>query len=208
MYLFSRRAQIAPGQDRKAGEWAVEIAGVASRAGGLPIATWASILSPAVGEIVWSMMAPSMEVLHAATLATLADDKFTTMVEAATDLWMGAPTDVVGEILYGGPNPNGPPTLAMTVRADAVPGRLGAALTFGAEIAVLNEQITGASTLFGRNVTGSFGGASWISGYASAAQLDEANGKLHADERYLAALDRVGEQFLPGAESQILQRLG
>ena len=207
MYLFSRRAQIAPGQARKAGEWAVEIAGVASRAGGLPIATWASVLSPAVGEIVWSMMAPSIEVLHGATLATLASDEFNSMVDAATELWVGPPTDVVGEILYGSPNPAGPPALALTVRADATPGHLGAALTLGAEIAVLFEQITGAPTLFGRNVTGAFGGASWISGFTSAAAIDEANGKLQADERYLTALDRVGEQFLPGAVSQILQRL-
>lgn len=207
MYLFSRRAQVAPGHDRQSAAWAVEIASVASRAGGLPIATWASVLSPAVGEIVWSMMAPSMEVLHAATSATIVSEDFTTMVEAATEMWVGAPTDVVGEILYGGPKPDGPPALAMTVRADAVPGRLGAALTLGVEIAVLYEQITGAASLFGRNITGAFGGATWISGFASAAQLDEANGKLRADERYLTALDRVGEQFLPGAEAQILQRL-
>lgn len=70
------------------------------------------------------------------------------------------------------------------------------------------EQITGSPTLFGRNATGSFGGASWISGYASAATIDEANGKLRADERYLAALDRLGEQYLPGAKTQILQRIG
>ncbi len=208
MYLFSRRAQIAAGQDRRAHEWAVEVGGVAAAACGLPIATWTSVLSPAVGEIVWSMMAPSMEALHKATLAAAASDKYTSMVEAATELWAGPPTDLVGEILYGGPNPAGPPQLALTVRADATPGRLGTALALGAEIAVLVEQITGAATLFGRNVTGSFSGASWISGYASAAAVDEANGKLQADERYLAALDRLGENFLPGAETQLLQRIG
>ena len=208
MYLFSRRAQIASGQDRHAIAWAVEVGGVASKACGLPIATWASVLSPGVGEIVWSMMAPSMEALHAATLATAASEEFTSRVEAATDLWTGPPTDLVGEILYGGPSPVGPPSLALTIRADALPGRLGTALALGAEIAVLVEQITGSSTMFGRNVTGSFGGVSWISGYASAAAIDEANGKLRADERYLAALDRVGEQYLPGAQTQLLQRIG
>ncbi len=208
MYLFSRRAQAANGKFGEAVPWALEAAAAAAGAGGLPISTWLSILSPDVGGIGWSILAESIAQLHEATLKYQASAEFHAAVAKGAGLMTAPPVDVLAQILHGGPTADGPPALATVVRGTATPGHLASALAAGVELAQAVTSITGQSSIFLRNVTGDFGGVAWITGAASASAVDEANAKLAADASWLTLVDKAGAHFRGDTQSQMLQRLG
>lgn len=207
MYLFTRRAVAAPGRAVDAAKWALEAARAAADSGGIPVAAWATIFSPEVGGLTWSMRVESVAELHAATSRSQADPAYHAVVAQAAGLLAASPNDALLEVVSGTPG-DGPPAFATVVQATVAPGHLLAGYAAGMEIAQTFTAVTGLPALFLRNVTGPYGGVGWITSAPDTAAIDAANDKLKASTDWLNLVDRAGAHFAGDAESRLLQRLG
>ncbi len=207
MYLFTRVAQAAPGKLIEAYTWAAETAAVAADSGGVPIATWGSIFSPEVGGLSWSMRVESIAQLHEANAKSLASTAFHEAANKGVDLLIGPPADALLEIVVASGLGDAPPAFATVVQAVGAPGQLLDAYAAGVEIANLFHSLTGQSAIFLRNVTGAFGGVSWITGAPSAAAIDEANATLAASADWPVLVNKAGMHFGGDTTTRMLQRL-
>ena len=74
MYLFTRRARLAPGNTQAAMAWAAGITEKANQITGLNIRLFASRFSPANGTLSWSTFVPDLPTIEAAAEKLLVDD--------------------------------------------------------------------------------------------------------------------------------------
>lgn len=208
MFLFTRRVQIAPGNNRVAMAYATEMGAMASGITGHDISVWMTVASPEVGGIVYSTWFEHLDDLHAAFGALAASDDYNAKITENAHLWAGSPTDLLTQMIHGAAAEGGPPAFATSVRATAANGSIGAAMAAGVEIAEAANRITGLNTIFGRTLTGAYGGVGWITGAESMAAIEESQMAMAASEEWLALVDRVGPSFAPDATSEIVMRLG
>src|SRR5690242_10076713 len=82
MYLFSRQAQLAPGNTRAAMTWATGITEKVNQITGLEVSLFSLTFSPRVGTLAWSTFVPDLPTLEVATDKLLVDDGYVSMVDA------------------------------------------------------------------------------------------------------------------------------
>jgi hypothetical protein len=200
MYLFSRQARLAPGNTRKGMAFAAGVTEKVNQITALNVSLYAQVFSPEVGTLAWTAVVPDLETLEAASDKLLADDGYISMIDDAADLMMGAPDDVLGQILYGQPDPNRQIEYATTVQAECVPGRFERGIELGIEIAQRVEKITGTPMLFGSTMTGQYGGVSWISVHPNIRSVEADEAALAADTSFVKFLDKeTGSVYGGGA---------
>jgi len=209
MYLYSRRATLAPGHIAEAMGWASSITEVATRASGLPVQLWTSTLSPDVGTLIWSTWAPDLTALEAAFDKLGVDPGFQESSDAGAAFLTGGADDRVVAILSGEPDPSRQVTYVVGVNAVARGGSAARAMEVGTKLATLATEITGETTLFGAALTGPYGAVQWITGYADIAALEAAQQKLSSDASWLKVVDdEAGTVFTedPDSTTQLIFR--
>ena len=81
----------------------------------------------------------------------------------------------------------------------AFPGLAGEAVAWAKEIATIIKRITGKEQLVGTAFAGLLSDVAWIAHYDSVAQYDEMRTKVLADDKYIDALKKSRNLFVPGS---------
>lgn len=190
MYLFSRRARLAPGNTREAMTWATSITEKVNQIVSLNTSLFAQIYSPEVGTLVWSTFVPDLPTLESANDKLLVDDGYVSMVDAGAKFAQGGVDDNLLQLITGDPDPNRQVDYATTVQTVCASGSLARGVELGVEIAQRAEKVIGLPVMFATAATGPYGAVAWITGYADARELEAANQALAADTKFGAFVDK------------------
>jgi hypothetical protein len=190
MYLFSRRARLAPGNTREAMTWATAITEKVNQITGLNVGLYALTFSPEVGTLSWSTFVPDLPTLEAANDKLLVDDAYVSMVDAGAKFALGGADDTLLQIAYGEPDPTRQIEYATTVQAVCANGSVTRGIELGIEIAQRAEKIVGTPVLFATAATGSYGAVGWLSGYGDADALERSQQALAADAKFGEFIDK------------------
>ena len=190
MYLFSRGVRIGGGQTRAAMEWALAQTEKVNKISGLQVSLYMQVYSPEVGAIAWSTFVPDLATLEAAGDKLNVDDDFVSATDKGAALIVGGANDTLGQVIYGTPDPSRPIEYVTTVRAACATGNLARGLEVGVALTQRVEKITGVPSLFLADVTGTYGGVGWASGYENIRALEAAQQKLAADESWAKYVDK------------------
>ena len=190
MYLFSRRARLAPGNTRAAMAWATGITEKANQITGLNIGLFTPVFSPEVGVLSWSTFVPDIATLEAATDKLNVDDSYVAMLDEGAKFAGGSANDGLLQIMYGEPDPNRQVEYATTVQAVCATGSVARGVELGIEIAQKVEKTMGLPGMFVTGATGPYGSVGWISGYTNVAEYEKAQAKLEADTKFGEFVDK------------------
>jgi hypothetical protein len=190
MYLFSRRARLAPGNTRDAMTWATSITEKVNQIVGLNTSLFAQTYSPEVGTLVWSTFVPDLATLESANDKLLVDDTYVSMVDAGAKFAQGNIDDSLLQLVSGEPDPNRQIEYATTVQTICANGSVTKGIELGVEIAQRAEKVVGLPVLFATSATGGYGAVAWITGYADVNELDAANQALAADAKFGEFVDK------------------
>ena len=190
MYLFSRRARLAPGNTRDAMSWATSITEKVNQIVSLNTSLFTQTFSPEVGTLVWSTFVPDLATLESATDKLLVDDGYVAMVDAGAKFAQGSIDDSLLQILSGEPDPNRQVEYATTIQTVCATGSLTKGIELGVEIAQRAEKIIGSPVMFTTSATGPYGAVAWITGYADVHTLEAANAALAADTKFGEFVDK------------------
>ena len=205
MYLFSRRTRLAPGKARDGMEWAAGICGKVREVSGMEVSLWTTVMSPAVGTIVWNTVVETLTDLESAMAKLNADDIFVATALQGATLTDGTLDDTVIQMLNAEPDPNARPSYAAVVQAQLANGHFRSGIECGLEIAQRATELGGLKTVFGVTTTGTYAGVGWITGAESLAELEATEQKVNTDPGFLELLDeKASECFLPGVTTQAL----
>jgi hypothetical protein len=189
MYLFSRRARLAPGNTRAAITWVMDITEKANQITGLDVSAFTSIFSPEVGTIVWSAVAPDLAALEAATDKLNADDGYVILLDEGARLVENHTDDGLLQIIHGEMNPDRRVEYATTVEAVCATGNVARGMELGVEIAQRAEQATGKPTMFASAMTGPYGAVAWLNGFTDVHEMDQAQQALAGDASFMRFID-------------------
>jgi hypothetical protein len=84
--------------------------------------------------------------------------------------------------------------------ATAYPGLAGEAVAWAKEIAAILKRITGKEQLVCTAFAGLLSDIAWIAHYDSVGQYDEMRTKVLADEKFIDALKKSRNMFVPGSD--------
>jgi hypothetical protein len=198
MYLFSRRARLAPGNTRAAMTWATDITEKANQITELTVSAFTSTFSPEVGTVVWSTVAPDLASLEAANDKLLADDGYVVMIDEGSRLIQPGIDDTLLQIVHGDIDPNRRVEYAISVQAVCSSGNVARGMELGIDIAQRAQAITGIPSLFASGLTGPYGSVAWLSGFADIQEMERAQQALAAD----ASLTKFIDDNVPGVYAE------
>jgi len=190
MYLFSRQAQLAPGNTRAAMTWATGITEKVNQITGLEVSLFSLTFSTGVGTLAWSTFVPDLATLEAATDKLLVDDGYIAMLDEGAKYSKGGADDVLEQIVHGSPVPNRTVEYASTVQAVCASGNVMRGIELGIEIAQRAEKTMGLPVLCLTGATGSYGSVGWITGYADVKEFEQAQQALAADTKFGEFIDK------------------
>ena len=211
MYLFSRRVRLAGGKPKDAMAWATRLTQRVNEVSGLQVSLWSQTLSPAVGTVVWSAFAPDLPTLQGGLDKLMDDEAYYELVGHGPEFTIpGSLDDTLAVIVHGPqPDPDRKPQYVASVRTTIVAGGLAKGMALGVEIAERAKQITGIPTAFLAAATGNYGGVSWLTAFADAAELERAQMALNTDGSFVELIDSKAPGVYtdhPGATTQLLYR--
>ena len=202
MYLFSRRARLAT---LEGFEWAVKITGAAGTAIGSPVELWGNTLSPAFGTVSWTSWWADLASLEAGLANLGADATYNELAAQGSGLIDGVVDDTLFATISGGPQ-TAAEAAADTgaqyvngVTSACASGNLARSMTAGVEIATKAEAITGVPTMFVRQMTGTYSGVAWLTGFPDLAAYEASMDKLATDPGWLTLLDSTDGCFVDDA---------
>lgn len=210
MYLFTRRTRLSAGNGTAGVEWAGQIAAKVKELTGTEIQLWSTVYSPGFGTISWTGWFESLEALEKVGDTLQADPSMEKLSNAGAKYTEGGLDDGLVQPIYGTPS-DAPIQYVGGAVAVAAAGNIERAMAAGIEIAQKSEAITGLPTLFGRSVTGPYGGVGWLTGYESAAAMETADSALSGDSSWLKLLDSTKGCFAEDTnvtQATIYRRLG
>jgi hypothetical protein len=190
MYLFSRRARLAPGNTQAAMTWATEITQKVNQVTGLNVGLYALTFSPEVGTLSWSTFVPDLTTLEAANDKLLVDDAYVSMLDAGAKFALGGADDALLSIIHGAPDPARQIEYVTTVQTVCASGSLAKGIELAVEIAQRAEKTLGVPVLVATAATGNYGSVVWISGYANVAELERSQEALAADATFAEFVDK------------------
>jgi NIPSNAP len=209
MYLFTRRVQLG-GAGRAGLEWAVGMRERVDQIIDLDVRLWSSAYSGGFGTVSFSSFAPDLASLEAANDALNADEGFLAFAEQAGNLSQGT-DDGLREIVHGTPDPSADSHFISVINAVAANGRITKAMTAAVELAQQSEKITGVPALVATNVTGPYGGITWISAYPDIAAFEAGRQAMAEDTGWPAFVDeQVSDAFIEDpatTQSSIYRRI-
>jgi hypothetical protein len=200
MYLFSRLLELR-GDFRKTMGWVAEITEYVNTHSQLGATCWMAQYGYPVGTVGWSAVVESQADLAARTASIAADDGYWSIVEKGAEWTVGAPHDLLREMLHGAP-PEAPPAIgaiSTIVTATAANGKLADAMAWGVSISEHYTKVTGVPVAFFADAYGNMGQVTWIGISPDWASVDAARAAIASDAAYLESVDRAGNLFLPGS---------
>jgi hypothetical protein len=201
MYVFSRSTVLA---DNDGLAWAVGITEHAKRASGLEVELWGQVWSPEFGRVTWTAFAPDLATLAAAGDAMNADATMTAESAKGREFTSGGLDDALYNVVHGAIDPAAPPAEYVTsVGSVCANGKLADGMTTGVELAQHAEKITGMSTMFITAVTGVYGGVSWITGCATAAEMESAQQAMAEDPHWAKQVDKAAAVYSADPSSTV-----
>ncbi|MGZ4718478.1 MAG: hypothetical protein ACXWCB_17455, partial [Acidimicrobiales bacterium] len=182
MYLYSRRTRLTTfdGVD-----WANRIKDRVIEVSGNECQLWATMYGAGYGTLSWTSWFPDLAALQASGDALIADDGYLALSAEGANLTTGGVDDLLLKPLYGEVDPERPITYVTGVVATCAAGNIERAMTKGVEIAQKAESVTGLPTMFLSNVTGPYGGISWLTGYEDIAAMEKAETALNSDPAFV-----------------------
>jgi len=190
MYLFSRQAQLAPGNTRAAMTWATGITEKVNQITGLEVSLFSLTFSPRVGTLAWSTFVPDLPTLEVATDKLLVDDGYVSMVDEGAKYGEGGADDMLAQVIHGAPDPSRKIEYASTVQAVCASGNVMKGIELGIEIAERAEKAMGLPVLCTTAATGSYGSVGWITGYANVKEFEQSQQALAADTKFGEFIDK------------------
>jgi len=212
MYIFSRQSRLAGGNGTKGIEWAGAMTERVKQLSGLDVGLWARAYSPGFGTISFTTFVPDLAAIEAAGDKLQADPGYIEAANEGAALTDGGVDDSLFEIIAGTPDPAANPQYVNAVSAVCASGKIAKGMEAGVGLAERATAITGKNTLFVRNVTGSYSGVGWLTGFADIGELEASQNALAADADWLSYIDKeAGSAYAedPSAtESLIFRKLG
>jgi hypothetical protein len=190
MYLFSRQVRLATGDTRKALEWALGQTEKVNTITGLQVGLFMQVFSPQVGLIGWSTFVPDLATLESAGDKLNVDDAMVSATDSGAALTIGGADDRLAQVIYGSPDPDRQIEYVTIVQAVCASGNMTKGMELGAEIAQRAEKITETPGMFLADVTGTYGGVSWVSGHADVQALEASQQALAADTNFGKYVDK------------------
>jgi hypothetical protein len=208
MYLFTRTTTARPERAVDAAAWAVDIAAQVSTITGVEVRTWSTLYGAPLNTVTWTCRVESHAEMGAIGEKLQADPGYLARVPEASELFEGAPTDALIEVLAMVGEGGHTGSYASAISAQCAGGKIGAAVTWGLEIFNHVGATTGLDGIFGRSTYGPWATLGWISLASSLDEVDAAEAAMATDPRYLEMIDEAGDLFLPGSGQAVLsQRL-
>ena len=189
MYLFSRRGRLDGGHTNEALAWATAITEKVNQISGLEVGLWMQVFSPGFGTLVWSTFLPDLATLEAGGDKLTGDAGYVAMADEGAKYISTGLDDSLFQIVHGDPDPNRAVEYVSAVQAVSASGNAANAVAVGIEIAQKAEAVTGLPTMFCTNMTGSYGGVGWLTGYENVAALDAAGQALNSDPSWVTMID-------------------
>lgn len=208
MYLFSQQLQVR-GDPRKTVPWAMALAALVNRKTALQGSLWVGQAGVPVGSLAFTAFVQSRTEIGAADEQLRNDDEYLDLVMEGQPHVVSAPENSLLEIVHTAGNEYRRAEVGSVVAiisAEVRPGNYMAAGQWSIEMADLVTEITGFSTLFARNVAGSFGGVEWIQAAPDSGAMEAAEESINKDGRYLAKLDQISGLFVEGSGRRVLAR--
>jgi hypothetical protein len=190
MYLFSRRARLAPGNTRAAMTWATSITEKVNQIVSLNTSLFAQTFSPEVGTLVWSTFVPDLATLETANDKLLVDDGYVSMVDEGAKFAQGGVDDSLLQLVAGEADPNRQIEYATTIQTVCANGSVARGIELGVDIAQRAEKIIGSPVLFATSATGPYGAVAWITGYADVNAFEASQQALAADTKFGEFVDK------------------
>lgn len=208
MYLFTRTTTARPERAADAAAWSVDVAAQVRRITGLEVRAWSVLYGAPLTTVTWTCAADSHAEMGAMGEKLQADPGYLARLPEAADLFEGAPTDRLLEVLATVGEVRDDVRYASVVSAQCAGGQIAAALAWGVEIFEHVGSVTGRDGAFVRSMYGPWATLGWISLGASLEEVDAAEAAMAGDASYVTRIDQAGELFVPGsAESRLSQRL-
>jgi hypothetical protein len=190
MYLFSRQVRLAPGHSRAAMEWAHSQTERVNTITGLQVGLFMQVFSPQVGLIGWSTFVPDLTALESAADKLNVDDAMASATDSGAEYTTGGAHDRLAQVIYGSPDPDRQIEYVSVVHAVCASGNMMKGMELGSEIAARAEKITGTPGMFLADVTGTYGGVSWVSSHTDVHAMEAAQDALAGDQSFGKYIDK------------------
>ena len=187
-------------------EFAVEIAGAASKASGLEVIPWALMYGAELGTLTFSARVDSLAAMGAAGLSLASDTGYMTMAAKRSDYFCGPTEDRMMQFVAAAGAGSEIGDYVLAVRSQCTSGKIAAAMTFAVDVMNHVSKTTGIDVALVRSLYGPWATIGWVSSTADLDQIDAANAALGADAGYLERLDQAGDLFVPGSSVSTLAR--
>jgi hypothetical protein len=203
MHLFSRVATLTGGPAKPL-DWATRITAKVNEVTSLETSLWTAAFGYPGGTVAWSTVVESRAQLTEEFGKLGADQGFLDLAEEGQQ-FAGTTTyqDTLRSVVHTTREPDSTPSpigaVAELTTAVAAEGQLGAAISWGVEIADLATEVADVGAAFMTDDYGVFGQMAWIAIHPDAAACDAANAALAGSEKYLVSIDGAGDLFVPGS---------
>jgi hypothetical protein len=207
MYLFNRTRVAHPAHASAALSFAAEIAVKASTLSGTEINAWYAVMSPASGAIVWTAWFECLADWEVAAEKLAADPAYNHMVEMSDSYFTGPVTDGMATIVSPFPTVTERAEYVTIVSTVAANGHIAEAAEHGLAIAATASRIEGLTTMFSMNVTGPYGGVSWMTGAPSIGAMDKSLAAINSSAEFATLVDSGGHLYQGQATQTTYRRL-
>lgn len=197
MFIFQRIVHLKGGP-RKTLAWATEVTEFVRSNSDLEPLLWAGGFGYPLGTVAWTARVDSRAALADGMNSLMAQDDYHDLVESGVEYFDQPGEDLLLELVHPESLAVEPPpvgSVAETISAVPVPGKLGAAMAWGVAIANTYTEISGTGASFFADAYGSFGRVTWIIVHTDMAAVDAANAAVNSSAEYLEALDSGGDLF-------------
>lgn len=200
MYLMTRSVQIT---DAEGMAWARSMRDIVAESVG-QCQLYTRTLSPAFGTVVWTTWWEDLASMEGAFAKLAGDAAYASHAPRGAAHVTGPIDDqlvqAITEVAQGGE----PSRYVGAIHATLAQGNYVRGFGAGVEIAQRAGAVTGVPTLFGRVLTGAYGGVVWYSAFESLAQFEAANDALAADGGFAEYLDSTQGCFEEGSGRDVL----
>ncbi len=204
MFIYSAQLQARPGRGAEVAGALPAVAAEISAAGGVPASAWAVVNGAPIGSFAVSGRVENTTELLAMQQGLGASAKYQKASAKLGDSLDGPAVTNYLEVVMTSGDVGDPKQLTSVTRATMQAESLSAAMAWSAQIAEYITKTTGMTGLLATSAAGRMFEVAWIFGADSAADLDESNAKLGADQAYASMLEQAGNLFMPGSAERLL----
>ena len=196
MRLFTRTIHLA-GPPADILSFSTEMRSFVSDTIGIEVGLWSVQFGAPLGTLVYSARVEGLAHLNAIDAQLMGTAGYHERLAKGADFVTGPAQDSLGTPLHGGDGDIPPVgSVVIATRAVVLGGRYTEAITWGTDMAIHSEKVTGNPVGFYMDTFGPFGGVSWLSAAPDAEKAEVAGDKLNGDTEYLEKLSDVGHLFV------------